>query len=147
MTKTITTTDAPTLADLCETLNDADDEYSAAVRDGEDADDLRVDVRYDITSLPTYGGTEPSDTTGIYSWDADGVLCVLDHGDRPWTISPREAEPVECAYCAEMVDPAQPSSDDDWADATEQHAPGCEWTATRAHTTDETTDPLVSLYA
>ena len=28
----------------------------------------------DMTSLPTFGGTEPADTTGIWSWDATRLL-------------------------------------------------------------------------
>lgn len=35
-------------------------------------------VKYD--DLPTFGGDEPADTSGIFSWDADHVL--LDDGDR-----------------------------------------------------------------
>lgn len=35
-------------------------------------------VQYD--DLPTFGGEEPDDTCGVWSWDADRVL--LDNGDR-----------------------------------------------------------------
>ena len=28
----------------------------------------------DMTSLPTFGGTEPADTTGIWSWDSTRLL-------------------------------------------------------------------------
>lgn len=31
-------------------------------------------LNVDITSLPTFGGAHPDDTTGIYSWDPDRVL-------------------------------------------------------------------------
>ena len=28
----------------------------------------------DMTSLPTFGGTEPSDTTGVWSWDETRMM-------------------------------------------------------------------------
>lgn len=28
----------------------------------------------DLTSLPTFGGVAPSDTTGVWSWDSDSLL-------------------------------------------------------------------------
>ena len=30
--------------------------------------------QYDLTSLPTFGGAEPDDTTGVWSWDAENLL-------------------------------------------------------------------------
>ena len=93
MTKQIiTTTDAPTLAALAALLNDA----SAARRDWEQTEDgpevPRVDERYDVTSLPAYGGEEPSDTMGIYSWDADSVLYADGNHPRSWVVQARDAE-------------------------------------------------------
>ena len=35
---------------------------------------IRLDEIIDTTSLPTYGGAEPNDTTGIYSWDEKSYL-------------------------------------------------------------------------
>lgn len=34
---------------------------------------LGLDI-FDFTSLPTFGGEEPSDTNGIYSWDTKNLL-------------------------------------------------------------------------
>lgn len=42
---------------------------------------------YDVTALPDFGGTEPWDTSGIYSWDADRIL-VAD--GTAWAIEDRE---------------------------------------------------------
>ena len=41
-------------------------------------DHLRA-IGIDIHKLPTFGGDEPDDTTGIWSWDADSVLIDGDH--------------------------------------------------------------------
>lgn len=35
------------------------------------SDDVEID---DMTSLPTFGGDEPDDTTAIWSWDAESLL-------------------------------------------------------------------------
>lgn len=37
-------------------------------------------------SLPTFGGAEPADTEGIYSWDADRVL-IYHRAYRPWQVA------------------------------------------------------------
>ena len=42
----------------------------------------------DFTSLPTYGGTEPLDTSGVWSWD-DTHLLVGEGGVEDWEIVPR----------------------------------------------------------
>ena len=62
---------AASLADLAATVN--------ALTDSEGSE-------YDLTSLPTFGGDEPSDTTGIWSWDADSLL--IGEG-RPFKIVSR----------------------------------------------------------
>jgi len=39
------------------------------------------ETAYDATSLPTYGGTEPRNTSGVWSWDAARLLvgtCASD---------------------------------------------------------------------
>lgn len=45
------------------------------------------------TDLPTFGGTEPSDTAGVWSWDADRVLVgtcaddlMIEHRSDPDTV-------------------------------------------------------------
>jgi hypothetical protein len=42
-----------------------------------------------LTGLPTFGGAEPRDTRGIYSWDATSLL-ITEQG-RGFVIVPREA--------------------------------------------------------
>jgi hypothetical protein len=41
----------------------------------------------DVCNLPVFGGEEPRDTHGIYSWDATHVLT---HYQDEWAIEPRE---------------------------------------------------------
>lgn len=61
--------------------------------DPSDLDELLVAVQAgdyaerDMTSLPTYGGEEPDDTHGIFSWDAGRVLVQRSSG---WEIVPRD---------------------------------------------------------
>ena len=50
------------------------------LRDGQDSM-----AQIDHSSLPTFGGAEPEDTSSIYSWDADRLLVG---GDR-WEIVTR----------------------------------------------------------
>ena len=45
----------------CTTLN----ELLTVLQNMEDSRDV------DMTSLPTFGGDEPDDTSGVWSWDAD----------------------------------------------------------------------------
>lgn len=43
--------------------------------------DWDADLRIDWTNLPTFGGPDPDDTVGVWSWDADSLLigtCVDD---------------------------------------------------------------------
>ena len=39
-----------------------------------DAARLGADDAINWSSLPTFGGNEPSDTSGVWSWDADSLL-------------------------------------------------------------------------
>jgi hypothetical protein len=43
---------------------------------------------YDPDSLPTFGGEEPGDCLGVYSWDPESVLVYEGGGD--WRIEPRD---------------------------------------------------------
>ena len=43
---------------------------------------------YDPDSLPTFGGEEPGDCLGVYSWDPESVLVCEGGGD--WRIEPRD---------------------------------------------------------
>lgn len=72
----ITTDDAATLDDLLALL----EERSNAL----DADE-RLEDAIDLADLPTYGGDEPRDTHGIYSWDESRVLAY----DNGWSIEAR----------------------------------------------------------
>lgn len=44
-----------------------------------------IDDYVDTTELPTFGGTEPERTVGIYSWDERRILC----GDAGWYVAMR----------------------------------------------------------
>jgi len=58
-------------------------EIEAQLAGGPDEDDplcVRVAELVDVTSLPTYGGQEPRDTTGVWSWDATRLLV----GEGSW---------------------------------------------------------------
>ena len=70
---------ANTLEELCEAL-DYLDTYGPH------------DIFYsnDITSLPTFGGREPRDTTDIWSWNEESFLLKEDDG---WKVAPRSDYP------------------------------------------------------
>lgn len=61
-----------TLEQLRDVLNDIAKHYGEA-------------NEMDYTDLPTFGGEEPEDTTGIWSWNEDSILTQ----DRVWMIEPR----------------------------------------------------------
>ena len=58
--------------------------------------DERVEGWIDLPSLPTYGGEQPGDTEGVYSWDAARLLgpygaSTTDEATRgPWCLAPRD---------------------------------------------------------
>lgn len=79
----ITTSDAPTLDDLATLLNE---------REGELDDDTRLEDVVDLAALPTYGGAEPADTAGIYSWDAEWFLVP---GDDGWRVEERRVTDLD----------------------------------------------------
>ena len=51
-----------------------------------------VQIRYDSSSLPTFGGKEPEDTLGIYSWDEKHFLRCADYTHQEWWLDVREEE-------------------------------------------------------
>ena len=55
------------------------------------ANPVDLESLIDITSLPTFGGSEPTDTLGVFSWDDARVLIY----DNAWTIQDRPDELVE----------------------------------------------------
>jgi len=58
---------AANLQDLCDILN-----AHEITDDGENVETL-ADV-VDLCGLPTFGGTPPSNTAEVWSWDSDSVL-------------------------------------------------------------------------
>ncbi len=74
-----------TLAELSENLTALDQEIEAQIEAGEVRPDTRTDDFVDTSSLPVFGGEEPADTMGIFSWDAESVLYIGDG----WTIQSR----------------------------------------------------------
>ena len=49
----------------------------------------RLDEVADLPGLPTFGGDEPEDTAGIWSWDADRLL--VDDCNGGFAIESRES--------------------------------------------------------
>ena len=47
------------------------------------------EIVVEYSDLPTFGGDEPEDTTGIYSWDKDELLTNRDGGSGQWIIEGR----------------------------------------------------------
>ena len=84
-----------TLADLCEALNNW---HTIAHGELAGLDQTPRQLwpgapmahgRLDMTSLPTFGGEEPSNTTGIWSWDATHYLMTGD-ANLPFALIPRD---------------------------------------------------------
>ena len=71
---------AASLAELCDRLN----EWDGA-------------PPFDVTSLPTFGGSDVEDTVGVYSWDAEHLLLPGGNTDAAWYIAPR------CGDCGEAT--------------------------------------------
>lgn len=78
---------AQSLSALCEELNDMEDIFR------DEADEAGVPTivlaglhENDLCALPTFGGDEPEDTQGIYSWDEDSFLVFED---QEWQIIDR----------------------------------------------------------
>lgn len=72
---------AETLSELCDALN------AIHVAGDTTSYTKMEDLGVDMTSLPVYGGDEPSDTREIWSWDATHLL-VSGEGGR-FTLTPR----------------------------------------------------------
>ena len=75
--------------DRCQDLTELAEYLNGLERDAS-LDETRVAERVDLTRLPTYGGEQPRDTIGVYSWDVDSLLYYDGPAHRPWVISPRE---------------------------------------------------------
>jgi hypothetical protein len=76
MTNTTLTAIASTtsLDELCAILNDLGDAIASTQSSGEDAADLIHAYSLAVESAPTFGGDEPHDTNGIWSWDESRLL-------------------------------------------------------------------------
>jgi len=73
------------LSQLLETLRTIE----SVLSETDDCDPLRVDELVDVTSLPTYGGEDPENTVGVWSWDETSLLV----GEGSWadcSIEPRD---------------------------------------------------------
>jgi len=68
---------ADSLQQLCDYLNRLDERVAELnTLTGLDGS---IEDYIDITDLSTFGGDEPSDTMGIYSWDPNKFLCADSH--------------------------------------------------------------------
>ena len=81
-----TVAEATSLGELCEVFNAYEDES------------WKLTDIVDMSSLPTFGGTEPEQTCGIWSWD-ETRLMVQDSGMQEFIIidRPRSATVAEAA--------------------------------------------------
>lgn len=72
--------EAESLVDLCKALNDMEDAFRQESADtGQPACLLAGVTENELCGLPTFGGEEPIDTQGFYSWDETRCL-VSDWG-------------------------------------------------------------------
>jgi hypothetical protein len=71
---------ATSLRDLCDTLKEIEVECQAL--------DTRLEDVVDICALPTFGGEDPVDTSGVWSWDEDEVLFA----DSGWYCTKRDPD-------------------------------------------------------
>ena len=65
---------ATTLHELQEALNAAGDEIKRLQQDGLDSGGLIGDYGRSVSECPTFGGDEPEDTAGVWSWDDTHLL-------------------------------------------------------------------------
>jgi hypothetical protein len=73
-------TNAKSLPDLLRAMQEIEDECQEAGTDSE--------AVYDITSLPTFGGSKPLNTVKVWSWDETSLLvgdCVDEMKIQPRT--------------------------------------------------------------
>jgi hypothetical protein len=86
MTTQITIPPPQTIEDLCIALNHDLDAHEDNPEGNPGVS--RQDERFDLTSLPTFGGPEIHDTDGIWSWSATEILVFNNYTDS-WEIEPR----------------------------------------------------------
>lgn len=66
------------IEELCSTLNEINQ-----------SDDFDPDRNPDLTDLPLFGGDEPSDTLGVFSWSAEKLLWA---DGSTWSLTARNDE-------------------------------------------------------
>lgn len=73
-----------------DTIHSADslDTLLATLEALSESHELTIELERELANLPTFGGVEPSDTRGVYSWDATRLLVPCGWGE--WRISGRE---------------------------------------------------------
>ncbi len=65
---------ATTLHELLTALNAAGNEIKRLQANGEDAGALIADYGRSVSECPSFGGDEPEDTAGVWSWDETHLL-------------------------------------------------------------------------
>jgi hypothetical protein len=65
---------ASNLGELLVALNSAGQEITRLQQDGLDAGELIGDYGRALQECPTFGGDEPEDTAGVWSWDDTHLL-------------------------------------------------------------------------
>jgi hypothetical protein len=77
---------AKSLDDLCHALNDMEDLFEEDCGEtGQPACVLAGISENELCDLPIFGGEEPADTTGIWSWDEANCLVF----ENVWELQPR----------------------------------------------------------
>lgn len=111
-----------TAASLCE-LRDILNSY-------EEPEDEQIElcVEVDLTSLPTFGGEEPANTLGVWSWDEKHLL-VCNSINR-FEIEDRVGMTIRTDYWRKPI----PTDRYDWSAVTDDYEPGCPvgWGSTEA---------------
>lgn len=81
---------AESLSELRDCLAALDAQIRSLIDAGTLPPDAITDDYTDTSSLPVFGGTEPANTMGLYSWDKDSVLYIGDSEDGTgWIIEAR----------------------------------------------------------
>ena len=70
---------AETLDELCAVLNEFEDARGN--------DETHEDHRIDLAGFPTFGGSAPADTHGVWAWDETRALYVAEDGS--WYVDER----------------------------------------------------------
>jgi len=71
---------ASNLDELLETLQEIEVELAELAAEHYQAEPTTVDQLIDVAGLPTYGGSAPGETEGVWSWDSGRLLV----GEGSW---------------------------------------------------------------